>query len=326
MDILVVVEHKEGTIHRMSWEAVAAGQSMAKDLDLTAGVLIMGDDVAGLAEEMSTKKMKEVLLVNHSLLSDYSSDGYSQALKQVIKVESPTYVCMGHTYLVRDFFPKVSAAIGKPFLGDNIGYTIKNGAPVFSKQVFQGKFLADITPVGESPYLISFQSAAFQADTIEEGSGIPIRELSVDLDESTIKTKSEQPFQETDTQVDLSSADLIVAVGRGVGKEENMGNIKTLAEVLGAQIAASRPVIDSEWLPSYHQVGSSGQTVAPKLYFALGISGAIQHVVGMKGSKNIIAINKDPDAPIFELADYGVVGDLHEITPKLIAAVESVTS
>lgn len=324
MDILVVVEHKNGTVHRMSWEAVAASQFMKKDMGLEASVLVMGNEVASVAEEMTTKNIEEVLVINHPLLADYSADGYTHALKQVIETESPTYVIMGHTYMVRDFFPKVSAAMGKPFLGDNIGYKVENGSPVFTKQVFQGKLLADITPVGDGPYLITFQSAAFQSDTVEDGSGAPIRDISINLDESMIKTTSEPPFQEAVAQVDLSSAELIVAVGRGIGKKENMDVVQKLAEVLGAQLAASRPVVDAEWLPTYHQVGSSGQTVAPKLYLALGISGAIQHVVGMKGSKNIIAINKDPDAPIFELADYGVVGDIHEITPKLVAAVKSV--
>lgn len=322
MDILVVAEHQNGTVHRMTWEAIAASQSIVKELGITVGVLVMGENVSGLAEKIAVRDVNEVLVLNHPILADYSSDGNSQALKQVIEAESPTYVIMGHTYMVRDFFPKVSAALGKPFLGDNIGFKVENGSLIFTKQVFQGKLLADIVPVGQSPYLVTFQSAAFQSDSGEDGSGAPIRNISVNLDETVIKTKSEQPFQEEIAQVDLTSADLIVAIGRGLGKEENLEIIRNLANVLGAQLAASRPVVDSEWLPSYHQVGSSGQTVAPKLYFALGISGAIQHVVGMKGSKNIIAINKDPDAPFFELADYGIVGDMMEIVPKITNAIQ----
>jgi len=325
MDILVVAEHKNGTVHRISWEAIAASQSLVKDLGLTAGVVVMGHDITSIVKEITTKNVDEVLVIDDPLLTDYSADGYTQFLKQVIETESPTYVIMGHTYMVRDFFPKVSAAIGKPFLGDNIGYRLETGSPVFIKQVFQGKMLADVIPTGDCPYLITFQSAAFQSDAVEVGSGAPVREIPIDLDESIIKTQSEQPFQEAPTEVDLSSAELIIAVGRGLGKEENLDMIRQLAKAMGAQLAASRPVVDAEWLPSYHQIGSSGQTVAPKLYLAMGISGAIQHVVGMKGSKNIIAINKDPDAPIFELADYGVVGDIHEIAPKLVTAVKSVT-
>lgn len=322
MDILVIAEHKDGTVHRMTWEAVAAAQSLAKDLDLTTAVLVMGEEISTMANDAASKKVNEVLTVQHPLLATYVADGYTQAIKKVIEKESPTYLLMGHTYMARDFFPKVSGALGKPFLPDNVGYRLENHSPVFTKQVFQGKLLADVVPSGEGPYFITFQSAAFQADEVEPGQGASIREISVDLDESAIKTRSEEPFQEAVGQVDLSSAELIVAVGRGIGKEENLSTVHNLAEVLGAQLAASRPVVDSEWLPPYHQVGSSGQTVSPKLYLALGVSGAIQHVVGMKGSQNVVVINKDPNAPFFELADYGIVGDITEIVPQLTEAIQ----
>ncbi|MFQ6675776.1 MAG: electron transfer flavoprotein subunit alpha/FixB family protein [Fidelibacterota bacterium] len=323
MDILVVIERRGNAVHRMSWEAMAAGQALAKALGLTAGALVLGDDVTGLAEEVASSILDEVLLCHHPLLSAYSPDGYARALKQIIESESPRYVITGHTYMARDFLPKVSAMIPAPFLADNVAFRVENGGAVFTKQVFMGKLVADVVPSGDGPCLVSFQAAAFQADAVEKGPGAPVREVAVELEESIIRSRSEEPFQETRAQVDLSAADLIVAVGRGLGKAENLEAVKELATVLGAQLAASRPVVDAGWLPSYHQVGSSGQTVNPKLYLALGISGAIQHVVGMKGSQNIVVINKDPDAPLFELADYGVVGDIHEIVPKLTEAIRA---
>ncbi len=322
MDILIIFEHSNGKIHRMSWEAVAAGQSLAKDLGLTTAILILGSNVNELVEEASKKDVDEVLAVDHPLLEKYSSDGYSVAIKQIITDESPTYVIMGHTYMVRDFLPRVSVALKKPLLCDLTGYYMENGNPVFMRQLFQGKITSDILPNGEPPYLLTFQSAAFQEDAVVEGSGVSVRNVDVDLDESMIQSQYEEPFQGEVGGVDLTAAELIVTIGRGIGKEENINMVKELGDTLGAQLGASRPVVDAEWLPTAHQVGSSGQTVSPKLYLALGISGAIQHVVGMKGSKNIVAINKDPDAPIFELADYGIVGDIIEIVPKLTEAIK----
>ncbi|MFQ6615825.1 MAG: electron transfer flavoprotein subunit alpha/FixB family protein [Fidelibacterota bacterium] len=321
MDILIVIEHRDGIVHRMSWEAVAAGQSMAEDLGLTAAALVLGQDAAFVGNELVSSKLEEILLCDHPLLSGYTPDGYAQALKQIVEIESPRYVVMGHTYMVRDFLPKVSALLAAPFLADNIGYRVENGEAIFAKQAFMGKLVAHVVPSEAGLCLVSFQAAAFQADAVAMGSEAPIRRVTVELDDSVIKTHAEEPFQETKAEVDLSGADLIVAVGRGVGKDENLQQVKDLAQILGAQLAASRPVVDAGWLPSYHQVGSSGQTVNPKLYLALGISGAIQHVVGMKGSKNIVVINKDPDAPLFELADYGIVGDMQEIVPRLTEAI-----
>ena len=323
MDILVVLEHKNGTMHRASMEAIAAGQSLARDLGQTVSILAMGEDTSQMAQEASAKDVMEVLTAEHPLLKDYSADGYAKVLTQVIEAESPKYVIMGHTYMVRDFLPKVSAALRKPLLGDNIAYRIEDGSIIFTKQVFAGKLSADVVPNGDPPYLVTFQSAAFQEDAAAEGNGAAVRPVEVNLESGHISTTSEEPFQETTTTVDLASADVIVSVGRGIGKEENLPMIKALAEALGGQIASSRPVVDAGWLPPYHQVGSSGQTVAPTLYLALGISGAIQHVVGMKGSKNVVVINKDSDAPLFEIADFGVVGDILEIIPKLTEAVKA---
>jgi len=322
MDILIVLEESNGQIHRMGLESIAAGQRLSDEMGLTAGALVLGGNADGLADQASKYQLGEVLKVNDALLESYSADGYSEAVKQIIDQENPTYVLFGHTYQVRDYVPRLSAKLNKPFLVDNIAIRVENGQPIFSKQMFNAKLSADVEANGSGPFLVSFQSAAFSMDAAAAGSA-SIRESTVQLDTAMIRTKSEPPFQEEAGGVDLTSADIIVSIGRGIGKEENIPLAVELSKALGGELAASRPVVDSGWLPSAHQIGSSGQSVSPKLYLALGISGAIQHVVGMKGSKNIVTINKDPDAPIFEISDYGVVGDILEIIPKLTEAIQA---
>jgi len=322
MDILIVLEESNGQIHRMGLESIAAGQRLSDEMGLTACALVLGGNADGLADQASAYQLGEVLKVNDALLESYSADGYSEAVKQIIDQENPTYVLFGHTYQVRDYVPRLSAKMNKPFLVDNIAIRVENGQPIFTKQMFNAKLSADVEANGSGPFLVSFQSAAFSMDAAATGSA-SIRESTVQLDAAMIRTKSEPPFQEEAGGVDLTSADIIVSIGRGIGKEENIPLAVELSKALGGELAASRPVVDSGWLPSAHQIGSSGQSVSPKLYLALGISGAIQHVVGMKGSKNIVTINKDPDAPIFEISDYGVVADILEIIPKLTEAIQA---
>ena len=205
---------------------------------------------------------------------------------------------------------------------------IKAGAEVsFVRPMFQGKLTADVAPLGPAPHFVTFQIGAYRVDQAAKGAApAPVRALTVTVDAAAIREKPEPPFQQARQAVDLSQAERIVSVGRGIKEEANIAIARQLAEAIGAELAASRPICDAGWLPMERQVGSSGQTVAPKLYLALGISGAIQHLVGMKGANTIVAINKDPDAPIFEIADYGIVGDLFEIVPALIQGREVVTT
>lgn len=320
MDILVVLENSLGKLHRMSIEAIAAAQALGEEMDLSVGALAYGANASGIAETASKYDIEEVLVVNDNLLNEYTSDGYAEAVIQIINQVEPKFVVVGHTYQVRDIFPKVSGKLRRPFISDVTGFSIENGSPVFSRHVFGAKLAAEVVTAGDGPVIISFQSAAFQIDKAAKGSAM-VTEASVTLSADQIKMHSEEPFQEDTGGVDLSGAEKIVSVGRGIGKEENIPLIRNLAASLKAELGCSRPIVDASWLPSTHQVGSSGQTVSPKLYLALGISGAIQHMVGMKGSKSIIAINKDPEAPIFEIADFGVVGDILEIVPKLTEAL-----
>ncbi len=322
MDILVVLEGANGTIHRISKEALAAAQALGKDINQNVSVLAFGKDSDNLSKEASNFNVNEVILVEYDNLNSYSADAYAETIKQVVEKESPKYVIMGYSYLVRDFFPKVSARLQKPLITDVIGYKTDGGKTLFTKQVIHGKLTVDIESKVEGPVLVGFQSAAYSADNLENGSA-EVRTVAVTLDPAQLKTTSEEPFQEESGGIDLTAADKIISIGRGIGKEENMPMVKDLAVALKAEIGASRPIVDSGWLPNSHQVGSSGQSVTPNLYLALGISGAIQHVVGMKGSKNIVAINRDPDAPIFEVADYGIVGDILEIVPKLTESLKN---
>ena len=312
MDILVVLEDNRGSLHRMSKEAITGAQKMGGSIS----ALAIGSNADAMAGELSGVDITEVITINHDLISSYNADGYLEVVKQVIESESPKTIVAGHSYQTRDFMPRVSAKLDIPFIPDII--SMDDG---IVKQVLNAKLNALVTTSADQ-VILSFQSAMFSEEAMVTGSCLT-RSIEVNLDSSIVRSEAEDPFQEDAGDVDLESAELIVSIGRGIEKEENISMAFDLAKVLGAEVSASRPVVDSDWVESFRQVGSSGQTVAPKLYFSLGISGAIQHVVGMKGSKTILAINKDPDAPIFEIADYAVVGDLLDIIPKLIEALQT---
>jgi len=324
MKILVITELRQGKWNNASFETLAAAQQIAKDTSSAVSALVIGKGVTAFAEELAGKNVAEVLRVEHDLLEAYTPDGYCVALKQVIENAKPDLVLFPHTYQVRDFAPKLSAMLGKGMIGDCIGYRNESGKLVFVRQMFQGKTAADVTFTGAAPWFASFQSGAFRADLLaaHPSGKAPVNSVTVSLSAEQIRTKPLDLFKEAKSAVDLTQAPLIVAIGRGIKAPENIPQAEALAKALGGEIAASRPICDEGWLPMERQIGSSGQTVAPKLYLALGISGAIQHVVGMKGARTIVAINKDSNAPIFEIADYGVVGDIFEIMPALTEALE----
>ncbi len=320
--VLVVLENQRGSIHPFSLEAVAAGQKFAKELNSELSILCIGEKVDELKNQAKDFKSNKLITAQNSMIDMYSSDGYSKVLSDVVSAMGPKYVLIGHSYMVRDFVPRVSAKLNIPFVSDIISVDFNNGSPLFSKQVFNAK-LATSIEVSSEQALLSFQSAAFSSDDIEKGGPDSEEAFDVQLANEDIRTQSEPEFQESSSGVDLTAAELIVSVGRGIESEDNLPTMQSLADAMGAEVASSRPVVDMGWLPPYRQVGSSGQVVSPKLYFSVGISGAIQHVVGMKGSKNILAINKDEDAPIFEIADYAVIGDVLEIIPKLTEEINN---
>ncbi|HEV7510299.1 MAG TPA: electron transfer flavoprotein subunit alpha/FixB family protein [Candidatus Acidoferrum sp.] len=324
MKILVITEQRQGKWNNTSFETLVAAQQIAADTGSAISALVIGRGVANFADELAGKNIAEVLLVEHDLLEAYTPDGYSLALSQVIASSKPDLVLFPHTYQVRDFAPKLAAMMGKGMIADCVGFHKGGDKIVFVRQMFQGKTAADVTFQGSAPWFASFQSGAFRADllTAHPSGKAPINKIPVEVKPEQIRTKPLDLFKEAKSSVDLTQAPVIVSIGRGIKAPENIPQAEALAKAIGGEMAASRPICDEGWLPMERQIGSSGQTVAPKLYLALGISGAIQHVVGMKGARTIVAINKDQNAPIFEIADYGIVGDIFELMPALTTALE----
>ena len=321
--ILVIAEQRDGKLNRATWETIVGAQQLAAANGAPITVLVPGANGGGVAGELATAQIKDVVTVEHAALEPYTPDGYTAALQDAIAQLAPTYVMLPHTYQTRDFAPKLAARLDRAIITDVTA--IKAGAETaFVRPMFQGKLTADVVPLGPAPHFVTFQIGAYRVDQVAKGaSPVAVRAITVNADAASIRQKPEPPFQQAKQAVDLSQAERIVSVGRGIKEQANIALAQKLADALGAEIAASRPICDAGWLPMERQVGSSGQTVAPKLYLALGISGAIQHLVGMKGANTIVAINKDPDAPIFEIADYGIVGDLFDIVPAIIEAVKA---
>jgi electron transfer flavoprotein alpha subunit len=324
MKILLITEQRDGQWNKVSFETLAAAQQIAGLEKATLSGVVVGKGVAALASELSGYQLDEVLLVEHELLAQYTPDGFSIALRQVIEGAKPDLALLPHPYQVRAFAPKLAASMQKGMIGDCIGYRHENGRLIFVRQMFQGRTAADVVFIGEPPWIASFQAGSFRADLAAKHTGgkAPVNSASVELKPEQIRTKPLELFREAKQAVDLTQAPILVSVGRGIKAPENIPMAEMLAKLMGGEISASRPICDEGWLPMDRQIGSSGQTVVPKLYLALGISGAIQHVVGMKGSRTIAAINKDANAPIFEVADYGIVGDLFEIVPAMIEELE----
>jgi len=323
--ILVVAEQREGKLNRVSWETVTAAQAISVETGWTIEAAVFGDGsgIAGIAQEIAGKKLAKVYAIESPQLAKYTPDGVVAGLKDFIQQKQPKLVLMPHTYQVRDFAPQLATALGRTLISDAIGFHKAGGKLVFTRQMFQGKFAADVSFACDPPHFVTFQSGAFRGDKAEAGAApAPVETVNVQIAASVLRNQPEDPFKEAKQAVDLTQAEIIVSVGRGIKEQKNIDIAKALADALGGEIAASRPICDSGWLPMDRQIGSSGQTVAPKLYLAVGISGAIQHIVGMKGARTIIAINKDAEAPIFEIADYGIVGNLFDVVPALTEEVK----
>ena len=318
MSVLAILEQQDGLWHRLSLETLAAAKQLAAAMNVPVSAAVLGDPPTGLGGGLH-----RVWAVRHDLLGRYTPDAFASAAEQLIRHAAPGIVLLPHTYQVRDFAPKLATRFGTTLISDCTGFRMDAGGPVFVRQLFQGKLNADVRPSGPGPFFASIQAGAFRAEEGVAGES-PVEEFAPSLDAAAIRTKPGEPFREAERAVDLTAADIIVSVGRGIREKDNIAIVEELAKALGAELAASRPICDNGWLPMERQVGSSGQTVAPKLYIAVGISGAIQHLVGMKGARTIVAINKDPEAPIFDVADYGIVGDLFEVVPELTEAIRKV--
>jgi len=325
--ILVVVEQRENKLNRVSLETLTAAQAIAAATGWSLEAAVVGGNIEAVAQEIAKVKVAKVYAIESPQLERYTADAYVAALKQFIASKQPKLVLMPHTYQVRDFAPKLAATLGRTLISDAIAYRKDGAKLVFTRQMFQGKFAADVSFSCDPPHFATFQAGSYRGDKVEMGaSAAPTERVAAQVEASTIRVKPLDIFKEAKQAVDLTQAEIIVSVGRGIKEQKNIELAKSLADALGGEIAASRPICDSGWLPMDRQIGSSGQTVAPKLYLALGISGAIQHIVGMKGSRSIIAINKDAEAPIFEIADFGVVGNLFDIVPALTDEIKKAKS
>lgn len=317
--ILVFVEHRDGAFNKASFEAVAAAQQLGAALGQDVSAVLLGAD-ATLAQGVASYDVSRIISVENPKLVMYTPDAYADAFEQVVRARDPQFVFMPHTYLVRDFAPKLAARFSKGVISDCIRAQVDGGAVTFARRIFLGKIDADVIAAGASPVFATFQSGAYRGDQAQKGEGATVESMQVEVGD--VRMQPEAPFQEVKQAVDLSKAGVIVAIGRGIKGQEHIALAEKLAAALGGDIAASRPICDAGWLPIDRQIGSSGQTVAPKLYIALGISGAIQHLVGMKNSTTIVAVNKDPEAPIFDIADYGIVGDLFDVVPVLTEEIQ----
>jgi electron transfer flavoprotein alpha subunit len=321
--ILVVVEQREGKLNRVSWETVAAGQAIAAETGWALEAAVAGSSVSSVANEIAQKKVSKVFDVESAKLEPYTPDAFANALKGFLEKHAVKLVLMPHTYQVRDFVPKLATAMETTAITDATGYKYEGGKLSFTRQMFQGKFSADVSFAGTGPCFVTFQNGSFRGDKAEAGgSPAPVETFNAEVRDGVVRNKPQEVFKEAKQAVDLTQAEIIVSVGRGIKEQKNIELAKQLADALGGELAASRPICDNGWLPMDRQIGSSGQTVAPKLYLALGISGAIQHLVGMKGARSIVAINKDSEAPIFEISDFAVVGNLFDIVPPLIEEIK----
>ena len=318
--ILVIAEQRDGVLNKASWEALVAAQQTGQPVRAA----VAGEQLDAVAGELAAADVESVVAVDHPQLGSYTPDGFVAAFAAVVEDAAPDLVFLAHTYQTREFAPRLAARLDRPLIADCVGVRPRDGRLAFVRPMFQGKFVADVVARGPAPHFVSFQIGSFRPDALKRGAApAPVAAFPVTLEPGAIRQEVEPPFQEAKQAVDLTQAERIVAVGRGIKGQEHLSLVESLATALGAEVAASRPICDSGWLPMDRQIGSSGQTVAPKLYLALGISGAIQHLVGMKGSRTIVAVNKDADAPIFEVADYGIVGDLFDVVPAIIAALDA---
>jgi electron transfer flavoprotein alpha subunit len=326
MTVLIVMEQASaGGWHRISREALAAGKRLAAEMKLPFAAAVLGgsDSVATLAAQLADEGVATVWAVEHPSLERYTADAFVAALQQLVSEVKPAFVVFPHTYQVRDYAPALATRMSEVLVSDVVALNVSDGVATFTRQWMGGKLNAQYRHTGNGPCFVSVQAGSFRADAPESSAAAgEVKQFAPQIDAAQIRTKPGEPFREAARTVDLGSAQVIVSVGRGIGEQENLGMVEELASALGAELAASRPICDAGWLPMERQVGSSGQTVAPKVYVAVGISGAIQHLVGMKGARTVIAINKDPDAPIFEVADVAAVGDLFEIVPAVTRALK----
>jgi electron transfer flavoprotein alpha subunit len=321
--IYVLIDHNGTNFNPASLETLVFGQELVKETGRSLHALLLGCDAQDLAAQLCKYQLDSVIYADDPRLESYTFECQCEAISQIVKADNPSLLLMAHTYQNLDMAPRLSARLGKALVSDCVGYKMSEGEIIFIRKMFRAKLYADVKVKSEPPWIVTLQAGTRFSDALVRGSAQVINR-EVDLGSVEIKRVTGDTVDFAKDRVDLSQAETIVAVGRGIKKQENMDLVRDLADVVNAEIGASRPVVDNDWLGRDRQIGSSGQTVAPKLYFAIGISGAIQHVVGMKSSQCIVAINSDKNAPIFNVATYGILGDLQEIVPALTKRLREV--
>ena len=321
--IIILAEHEEGTLREISFELLGLAHRIAATQnwdEKRISAALLGQGTHKLADELTKRGASEVLYVDNEVFANYTSDGYRSALVELLIAENPQLVLIGATPNGWDVAPLIAAQLDVPLATGCMDVSFENGRAIFTRKAFNGKFVHRVAVVNAQPLIA----------TIDKGSSSPfdsstsgnVRHVELAIKPNKLRSRFVEVKTASSGALDLTQANIIVSGGRGIGAPEKLGVIRELADALGAQVGASRAVTDAGWLPHEHQIGSSGVTVSPMLYIACGISGAIQHIVGMKNSNYIVAINKDPDAPIFDVADIGVVGDLFDYVPALSKAIK----
>ncbi|MBI4043081.1 MAG: electron transfer flavoprotein subunit alpha/FixB family protein [Deltaproteobacteria bacterium] len=321
-DIFFVAENRSGVMADVSFEIAGLAREIGEKSGKSyAGLLLGGGEVPALAEQLVVRGVSEVIGIQHEALAKYSFDGYCQALKQVIAERKPYLVLFASSSVGIDAAPRLAAMFHTGLASNCMNYTVEGGELFFERPGFNGKLRLRVKFAGQPPYFATIESGAFKQLPAGGAKG-KVSLVSANLNPSEFRARLLEIVTPSKGGVDISKAPVVVAGGRGVGNKENFHLIFDLAKALGGEVGASRPVVDSGWVEYERQVGQSGKTVTPKLYVACGISGAIQHLVGMRGAQTIVAINKDPEAPIFNVAHYGIVGDLFEVIPPLIEEIK----
>jgi len=314
-EIIVLAEHRRGELRDVTWEMLTKGRQLGESLGAEIGVALLGKGVGQLAEALKPKAHRVLVIEDHRLEA-YNSETYEKALSQLITERKPILTLIGHTAMGMDFAPSLAAHLKMPLATDCIGIDGTGESLSLTRQLYGGKVNATVSFLKKGPYMVTVRSGAFPALEKEALPG-EIRELPSPLSDEGLARRFLQFVEAAVGEVDITQADILVSVGRGIKEADNIPMVKELADAIGGTLSCSRPVVDKKWLPKDRQVGTSGKTVKPKVYIAIGISGAFQHVAGMKGSGTVIAINKDPKAPIFGVATYGIVADLFKIVPVL---------
>jgi len=315
-DVLVLAETEDGELDSLSFEMLGLAREVADHLKAKVLVLLMGQGLEKAADTLSQNGADEVLLMEHPSLKHYNPKLYVRNVVEVIKRYKPNLFLLGYTHIGMEIGPAVASRLGAPLVSNCIGISIEKDSLRFVKPLYYGKICGKICVEKAEHIVVSVQKGAFPVKDLR-GTKAPITRVAATIDEKT-RVEVLEVIKQVKGEVDLTKAEIIVAGGRGLKEAKNIRLLKELADALGGVIACSRPLVDFGWLPPEYLVGLSGKTVRPKLYIAVGISGAPQHIVAMKDSKVIVAVNKDPSAPIFRIADYGIVGDLFQVVPILI--------